>query len=404
MQRKIQLAAGRDVVVDDHRWGASVTDLIADRVPLPRLAFAAAHVPMRAAYLDARDPNDHDVILEHVDWPSVDRVRRRLDDLGFGVAEAMDTAQRFDVGWTVAERLIRRCGDLELRCGFVAGAAADHRQQIANRADLIDAVVEQGKFIQSYGGWVVILPLPWLVQNQVDAAGYVEVYREIAGQLDAPAFVHWLGPAFHPDMHGYFPGSSFDDVMAAVPETIRGCKLSLLDADFERSVRRRLRTRGQVVLTGDDFDFGELIRGDGDDAKDHVDGPSKTTIGDRTVPLGDFSHALLGILDGVAAPMSLALRRLGHDDRAGYDEIARACETVGRHVFMAPTRHYKAGLAFLAWLDGLQDDFVLAISEQRSRDREHYLRLVELAASAGAFTNALIVAERLDRFLLDGVP
>ena len=55
-------------------------------------------------------------------------------------------------------------------------------------------------------------------------------------------------------------------------------------------------TRGQIVFTGDDFNFESLIRGDHDlgERAAVLEIARWVKIGDSTCALGDFSHALLG--------------------------------------------------------------------------------------------------------------
>ncbi len=253
---------------------------------------------------------------------------------------------------------------------------------------------------------VTLLPLLWLGENKASEATYVQVYGDIIRQLQGPLFVHWLGDMFHPGLRGYFPGNSFERIMALDPEKVRGCKLSLLDEDLELRVRQELLQRDQIVLTGDDFHFARLIHGSGSNVPEiqrHTTSRSTavpeiqrhTTIGNRTVALGDFSHALLGILDGIAVPAGLALQFLARGDSARYMEIMAPCEELGRHVFSEPTAHYKTGLAFLAWLNGLQENLMLVNHEERCRDVEHLLRTAALAAAAGALRDAALAAQRL---------
>ena len=375
-----------------------------------RLVFAAAHVVMKPEYRELSHstelPGSSDEIATYVDWKTTMALRAHLDAQGFGIAEAMDTAQRFSLGWASARRLIEECGGLRLQHGFIAGAGVDHLEGVQSKNELIDGVVYQARLIQGAGGMVTFLPLVWLAQNHTEENGYVEVYGEIIRQLEGPLFVHWLGDMFLPGLTGYFPGNSFASVMALDPEKVRGCKLSLLDEDLELRVRRELLERDQIVLTGDDLHFARLIHGSGSNVPEiqrQTTGRSAavpeiqryTTIAGRKVALGDFSHALLGILDGIAVPAGLALKHLARGDGARYMEIMEPCEALGRHVFSEPTAHYKTGLAFLSWLNGLQENFMLVNHEERCRDVEHLLRTAELAAAAGALRDTALAAERL---------
>ena len=361
-----------------------------------RLCYGALHVVMQPSYQalghSLERPGSSIEIEQHMDWPATMQLRRTMDAFGIGIAEAMDTAQRFFLGWPSARRLIAATGELNLPNGFCAGAGTDQLPRINGDADLIDAVVEQCSFISSHGGIPVILPMPWLCANGASEQEFVDLYEAIIRQVRGPVFLHWLGPMFLSSLKGYFPGRSFERIMAIDPSTVRGCKLSLLDRSFEERVRRELLPRDQIVLTGDDFHFGQLMLGD--------DEPliRTTMIGNRRVALGNFSHALLGILDAIAAPTQAAIAALQQGDRAGFVDRMARCETLGQHVFQAPTQHYKAGLAFLAWLNGQQDNFLLVNREELHRDREHYLACAQLAQAAGCVHDESVFAARLAEF------
>ncbi len=394
---------GRTITFDDDLlapWRARSAG--SDALPPARLAFAAAHIVMRESYRGVDHRLDHkgsaEAIAAHLDLDATMTLRRHLDALGFGVAEAMDTAQRFFLGWQNAERLIGACGALRLRHGFVAGAGVDHLTQVRNQADLVDGVAFQVEAIQAAGGLAIILPLVWLPQHDAGEQDYVDVYGAIFRQCRGPLFVHWLGAMFLPALAGYFPGQSFDRVMALAPDKVRGCKLSLLDATHEKRVRAELLPRDQIVLTGDDFHFSDLIAGD--DATI----VRRTRIGEHDVALGAFSHALLGVLDGVALPASVALAMLTRGDDAGFGALMQPCERYGQVVFEAPTQHYKVGLAFTAWLNGLQDNFMLVNHEETARDTTHLLRVAEAAAACGAIRDARTAAARLRAFAAGNAP
>jgi len=386
--------------IDDECLDAARAVLIGD-VPPARLAFAAAHVVLRPSYRDVRHdlhrPGDAAAIGEHLDLRATMALRRHLDRQGFGVAEAMDTAQRFALGWPNAHRLIRACGELHLRHGFVAGAGVDHLSRIDGPADLVDGVAHQVDVIQAAGGIPMILPMPYLVESGASERDYVDTYAAIFAACRGPLFVHWLGAMFVPALAGYFPGDSFARVMALSPDKVRGCKLSLLDANLEVRLRAELLDRDQIVLTGDDHHFCDLIAGERPEVLRHTD------VGGRPVALGEFSHALLGVFDGVAVPAGLALAALARGDRPLYRRLMQPCEGYGRVVFEPPTRHYKAGLAFTAWLNGLQDDYTLVNHEQRQRDAAHYWCVAAAAAACGALMDARCAAARLEAFAAGGV-
>lgn len=346
-------------------------------VPTPpvRLAYAAAHV--------ALEPGS----ATRLDWETIAGIRRFLDEQGLGVAEAMDTAQRFEIGWPAAHELIARCGALRLENGFCAGAGTDQRPQADTVGALVDAVVEQCAHVRRFGGIPVILPMPWLARTGASEDAYVSAYGAIFGQVEGPVFVHWLGEMFLPELRGYFPGDSFARVMALRPDVARGCKISLLDPAREIAIRRELLARDQIVLTGDDFHFARLILG-GDFGGAPPEPPPPverwTEIGGRRVALGDFSHALLGIFDAVAVPAGRALAALARGDGREFLRILEPCEALGRHLFEPPTQHYKAGLAFLAWLNGRQPDYRLPGGAEDRRDRRHLHKCVGLAYGCGA--------------------
>ena len=399
MRTVVELPDG-PLELNDARWPESLDDS-GSAAPLPRLCYAAAHVVMDADYGGINHSNDRPgsaaEIAAHLDWDATMAIRRRIGTTGMGIAEAMDTAQRFALGWDAARQLIERTGKLELPGGFCAGASTDHLTRSETTTEIIDGVIEQIGVIRAAGGVAVILPMPRLCELDLDEDGFVEVYGEIArGAGDGPLIVHWLGPMFLPSLQGYFPGESFLRIMRANPERYRAAKLSMLDHALEVRLRRDLLQRDQIMLTGDDFHFGGLIAGE---SSSIVESTGTTEFDGRMIELGDFSHALLGIFDAIASPAALAMRRLAIGDRAGFDEIMAPCELLGQKIFESPTRHYKTGLAFLAWLNGFQPNAMLVNHEQRSRDHAHLLQVVRLANDAGAIADATIASTRLARWL-----
>ena len=368
---------------------------------IQRLCFAAPRIVLAESYRALAHSTERlgapEEIAAHIDWETCAAQRRRLDALGFGVAEAMDTAQRFALGWKTAERLIQRTGALGLANGFVAGASADHLPPGSTLAELIEGVAFQARVIEEAGGVPILLPLALLARRRSCEDEYVEVYRALFERLRGPVLVHWLGAMFLPELEGYFPGRSFERVMALAPEKVRGAKLSLLDARLEVRLRRELLARDQLLFTGDDLHFSRLILGgDPESSIDAAPAVQRTVdFAGRTVALGDFSHALLGVLDGIAAPARAALDRLQAGDARGYLERMLPLEELGRWIFREPTRHYRAGLAFLSWVDGRQPNPMLANHEERARDADYYRRLFELALAAGALADPAVARRRL---------
>ncbi len=386
--------------IDDDRWRDLRGDADDDS-PLPRLCYAAAHVVMDAAYTGIDHSSDRPgsaaEIAAHLDWDATMAIRQRIGGTGMGIAEAMDTAQRFDLGWNAARELIERTGRLGLPGGFCAGASTDHLRAAETTTRLVDGVVEQIDVIRKAGGVAVVLPMPRLCQLGLGEDEFVEVYADIARAAgDGPLIVHWLGPMFLPALEGYFPGDSFLRIMRGAPERYRAAKLSMLDHELEVRLRRDLLERDQIMLTGDDFHFGRLIAGE---PQQPMPEGRPVEFDGRTVSIGDFSHALLGIFDAIAAPAALALHRLSQGDRSGFDRIMAPCELLGQKIFESPTRHYKTGLAFLSWLNGFQPNPMLVNHEERSRDRDHLLQVARLANAAGAIADAASAADRLTGWL-----
>src|SRR6516225_5100503 len=233
--------------------------------PVSRRVFAAAHVAARRA-AGGRDPV--------IDWESTLRFRDHLWAHGFGVAEAMDTAQRgMGLSWEQARELIARTAARAAAAGrlgaLACGAGTD---QLADGGDhtlgaIIDAYAEQMAFVQSAGAQVILMASRALAAAARGPRDYLEVYGELLKQADRPVILHWLGEAFDPALRGYW-GGGFEEAAATVLELIEraggqvdGVKLSVLDAAREVSLRRRLPA-GVRLYTGDDFNYASLIRGD----------------------------------------------------------------------------------------------------------------------------------------------
>lgn len=369
--------------------------------PLPRLCFAALHVVVRDGYAQAghsiERPGSAQEIEHWIDWKATAGLRRYADSLGFGVAEAMDTAQRFEIGWPSARRLIELCASLELRNGFVAGAGSDQFDVVGSNTELVDAVAEQAVFIDELGGVPVLLPMPRLTATGASEREYVDVYGAIIDQLEGPLFLHWLGEMFHPAMRGYFPGNSLERILARHADKVRGVKLSLLDEEFEVRLRRRIAVRGQIVLTGDDYHFARLLEGQAPARGSRLGGTFE--LKGRRLAMGDFSHALLGAFDAVAEPAAQALRALGDGDVDSYRRLMVPAEECARFIFQPPTRYYKAGLAYCAWLRGLQDNPMLVNREDLARDGDYYRGVAERAERAGVLGDGEVASRRMARVL-----
>ena len=357
--------------------------------PTSRRVYAAAHVAARGA------PDG-----EVIDWESTMRFRDHLWAHGFGVAEAMDTAQRgMGLSWAQARELIARsarraqeirteqggtCGSgaggsgAALACGAGTDQLADGESHQIPR--IIDAYAEQIGFVQATGADVIVMASRALAASARRPSDYLEVYGQLLRQAERPVILHWLGEAFNPALRGYWGSTGFDAAADTVRELIDraggkvdGVKLSVLDADREVALRRRLPA-GVRLYSGDDFNYAELIRGD---AHGHSD-------------------ALLGAFAAITAPAAAALAALDQGDLAGYDAAMAPTVPLSRVIFEPPTFNYKVGVAFLAWLNGFQPQFAMLGGLQRRRPARHLLRVFELAATARALTAPELAIERMN--------
>jgi Protein of unknown function (DUF993) len=348
--------------------------------PVSRRVYAAAHV----ASIDSGDL---------IDWEATLRFRDYLWSHGFAVAEAMDTAQRgMGLSWGLARELIASSAERAAArraagrfAGIACGAGTDHLAADKSHSitEIIDAYTVQLEYVQWAGAGVVLMASRALAATARGPRDYLEVYRALLQQASQPVILHWLGAAFDPALRGYWGGGDFESAAATVLELIQqagdkvdGIKLSVLDAEQEVALRRRLPA-GIRLYTGDDFSYADLIRGD--DA--------------------GHSDALLGAFAAVTAPAAAALRALDAGDLAGYEAAIGPTVPLSRLIFEAPTYYYKAGVAFLAWLNGLQPRFSMLDGLERRRSAGHLIRVFELAAAAGALADPDLAVSRMSEFL-----
>ena len=355
-----------------------------------RVAFAAAHVVAdpRAAI----DP----WVGTAVDWDTTLAFRRHLWAHGFGVAEAMDTAQRgMGLDWPTSLELIRRSvAEARSVPGAVvfSGAGTDHLPQgtPGTPDDVIAAYEEQCAAIEAAGGRIILMASRALAACARSPEDYARVYGRVLSQVRAPVILHWLGEMFDPALAGYWVGAGglasdpdharATDVCAKVIDAnaakVDGVKVSLLDAAKEIALRARL-PRGVRMYTGDDFNFAALIGGD---ATGHSD-------------------ALLGIFDAIAPAASAALCALAAGDRGRFDAILAPTVPLSRHIFAAPTRFYKTGVVFLAWLNGHQTHFAMVGGQQSARSVPHLAQVFRLADAAGLLRDPELAVSRMRAFL-----
>ena len=351
-----------------------------------RVAYAAAHVVVDP--LAETDPHLRSV----VDWDATLEFRHYLWDLGFGVAEAMDTAQRgMGLDWLGAQELIgRTLTEARSRPGVLVGCGAgtDHLERGAARTldDVIAAYEIQIEAIEKLNGRIILMASRALVEVAKGPEDYRRVYDHILRQVKHPVVIHWLGEMFDPALEGYWGKDdhleAMDVALAVIAENaakIEGIKISLLSKEKEILMRRRLPP-GVRMYTGDDFNYAELIAGD-----NH-----------------GYSDALLGIFDGIAPAASAALTRLQAGDEAGFHELLAPTVPLSRHIFVAPTRFYKTGIVFLAYLNGLQDHFHMIGGQQSARSLQHLAELFRLADAARVLRDPELAARRATNVMTVG--
>jgi hypothetical protein len=347
-----------------------------------RVAFAAAHV--------AADPLGDNVpgAPAVVDWDATLAFRRELFRYGFGVAEAMDTAQRnMGLDWPAVQELVRRSAEQAKAHGarIASGAGTDQAAPGALRTldEVLAAYTEQVAFVESTGSQVILMASRHLAHVAGSAEDYLRVYSRLLEQVREPVVLHWLGEAFDPQLRGYWGSTDVDTATATFLDLVRehaakvdGVKVSLLSADHETGLRAALPA-GVRLYTGDDFNYPELIRGDGT----------------------HHSDALLGAFAAIAPAASAGLAALDEGDLVTYDASMAPTLPLSRHVFEAPTFHYKTGIAFLAWLNGHQPGFTMVGGLQSARGVVHLSRLFELANDARLLRDPDLAAARMTDWL-----
>jgi hypothetical protein len=348
-----------------------------------RVAFAAAHV--------VADPlADNNPWLDaSIDWDRTIAFREYLWDLGLGVAESMDTAQRgMGLDWNGARELIRRAleaakarGGVKIACGV----GTDHIVPGPDVSvdDVMRAYEEQVEAIEAMGGRLIVMASRALARAATSPADYTRVYGRILRQAKEPVILHWLGEMFDPALAGYWGSgdhlAAMETCLSIIEENatkVDGVKISLLSKEKEIMMRRRL-PKGVRMYTGDDFNYAELIAGDEE----------------------GYSDALLGIFDAIAPAASAGLARLSKGDVQGFHGILEPTVPLSRHIFKDPTRFYKTGVVFLAWLNGLQDHFLMIGGQESARSLLHLAELFRLADKARVLHDPERAAARMNKLL-----
>jgi Protein of unknown function (DUF993) len=376
--------------IEPYRPTGEPLEIRAPRVPLTRTAFAAAHVVSDP--LKERSPWD---TRPAVDWDATLGFRIGLWDQGLGLAEAMDTAQRgMGVDWPTAKELIERtmlaAKAHPMKPRVACGAGTDHVALADLRdADAIIAAYEtQMAAIEAAGGQLILMASRAFTNIGADEALYRKVYRRLIGQAQGRVILHWLGDMFDPALQGYWGsadvGRATDFVLSLIEENSRkvdGIKISLLNEAHEVAFRARLPV-GVRLYTGDDFNYAPLIEGDGQ----------------------HHSHALLGIFAAIAPAASQALEALALGNTRTFRALLAPTVPLSREIFKAPTRYYKAGIAFLSWLNGWQSHFIMPAGFQSSREITHYAEVFRLADQARLLAKPDLAEARMRTLLsLHGV-
>jgi hypothetical protein len=321
-----------------------------------------------------------------VDWDATIRYRRHLWDLGLGVADAMDTAQRgMGLDWEATKELIRRSAEAAgaedlLACGVgtdqlpAAPAALD---------DIKAAYLEQLAVVEDAGAGTILMCSRAMAASAKGPDEYKALYGELLGEVSGKAILHWLGPMFDPALEGYWGSTdlaeaadTFVEIITENADKVDGIKMSLLDADAEIALRRRL-PEGVRCYTGDDFNYPELIAGDEQ----------------------GYSDALLGIFDPLAPLAAKAVKRLDERDTEGFRAILDPTVPLARKVFEAPTFNYKTGVVFIAWLAGHQDHFKMVGGLESARAIGHLTEVYDLAQSIGLFDDPDRAEDRFNALL-----
>lgn len=373
-----------DNSIENYRFRGEPPDISAIRSESwNREVFAAAHVVQNYEHFKKNQSADS------IDWDRTLAYREYLWDLGFGVAEALDTAQRgMGVSWENSLELINRSVSLSQtkeKAPIVCGVGTDHLSDSTSYSlqEIIDAYIFQCEAVEKAGGRIVLMASRALASSANAPEDYLTVYSTVLRQVREPVILHWLGEMFDPKLQGYWGSAEYLsasatclDLICENEDKVRGIKMSLLSAEYEIDFREKLPPSVRM-FTGDDFNYPDLIAGD-----------SKS-----------YSHALLGIFDAIAPIAAVALTHLADGRNDSYRSVFEPTVPLSRHIFAAPTQFYKTGITFIAYLNGHQDHFSMIGGHEKSRDLQHLSELVRLADSCGALSNPDLAAKRINKIL-----
>ncbi|EMX4955290.1 dihydrodipicolinate synthase family protein [Raoultella planticola] len=349
-----------------------------------RIAYAAAHVVIDPQHQGADWLNN-----PRIDWDSTLAYRHHLWRLGFNIAEAMDTAQRgMGVSWEIAKELIiRSLQEAQTVPGADLAAGVGTDQLEAAHATTLEQVIaayeEQMELVEKHNGKIILMASRALAKVAKTPQDYLAVYNRLLEQSKDKIILHWLGEMFDPALTGYWGSTDFaaaaDTVLEIISnnvDKVEGIKISLLSKEKEVAFRKRLPSQVKMY-TGDDFNYPELIAGED----------------------GHYSHALLGIFDAIAPVAAAALNELAQGNSGEYYRLMNPTVALSREIFKAPTQYYKAGIVFLAWLNGHQSHFSMAGGMQAAREISHYAEIFRLADQAGLLQNPQLATRRMKNLL-----
>ena len=351
-----------------------------------RSVYAAAHViPRTLADTTPGAPAD-------LDWDATIAYRREIWSYGLGVADAMDTAQRgMGLDWPAARELIARSGAAARDAGgqLVCGAGTDQLatndlpSDAAALTRVTDAYREQIAVVREAGAGVVLMASRALAKVATTSADYLHVYRRLLDEVDQPVILHWLGEMFDPALTGYWGCRDIPTATSTVVELINehadkvaGIKVSLLDAAHEVALRRELPPNVRLY-TGDDFNYPELIVGDGT----------------------HYSDALLGIFAATYSAASAAVQALDADDPTQARKLLDSTQALSRTIFSTPTPYYKTGIALLSWLNGHQPGFTMLGGLHGARPLTYLADVFRHADRAGLLNDPELATHRMRTLL-----
>ncbi|WP_407284564.1 dihydrodipicolinate synthase family protein [Raoultella ornithinolytica] len=349
-----------------------------------RIAYAAAHVVIDPQHQGADWLNN-----PRIDWDATLAYRHHLWRLGFNIAEAMDTAQRgMGVSWEIAKELIiRSLQEAQTVPGADLAAGVGTDQLEAAHATTLEQVIaayeEQMELVEQHNGKIILMASRALAKVAKTPQDYLAVYNRLLEQSQDKIILHWLGEMFDPALAGYWGSTDFAaaadtvlEIIANNVDKVEGIKISLLSKDKEVAFRKRLPSQVKMY-TGDDFNYPELIAGED----------------------GHYSHALLGIFDAIAPVAAAALNELALGNSGEYYRLMNPTVALSREIFKAPTQYYKAGIVFLAWLNGHQSHFSMAGGMQAAREISHYAEIFRLADQAGLLQDPQLATRRMKNLL-----